>query len=94
MNKLLIALLLVSSAANAEALFQLNNNAGGKIVLTDELCRNNKNRLAYSMSPNHDTILGCWSADSSYVHIGWYEGGIRSYTYEGWVDVRTTKSSM
>jgi hypothetical protein len=94
MNKLLIALLIVSSSANAQALFQLNNNAGGKIVLTDELCRNKSNKLAYSTSNGMSTLLGCWTADDSHIHVQWYDSDLRSYPYEGWVDIRTTKSSM
>jgi hypothetical protein len=94
MNKLLIALLLVSSAANAEVLFQLTNKAGGQIVLTDELCKNKKNKLAYSTSNGMTTLLGCWTADDSFIHINWYDSDLRSYSYDGWVDVRSNKNLM
>jgi len=91
MSKLLIALLIVSSTVQAESLFETYNKAGGKIVLTDELCRDNKHKLAYSMMDGADTLLGCWSADSSYVHIGWYDGSLRSYPYGIWNYTAKTK---
>ena len=94
MNKLLIALLIVSSSAHAESLFEANNNANGKLVLTDELCRDGTNRLAYSTVQGYDTILGCWTADNSYVHIKWYEGSLRSYNYNIWRDVRKVKPTL
>jgi hypothetical protein len=91
MSKLLIALLIVSSTVQAEALFETNNKANGKIVLTDEMCRDNSHRLAYSMMPGYDTILGCWSADGSFVHVGWYDGSLRSYPYGIWTEVKRTR---
>jgi hypothetical protein len=94
MSKLLIALLIVSSTVQAEALFETNNKAGGKIVLTDEVCRDNKHKLAYSMMDGSDTLLGCWSADSSYVHIGWYDGSLRSYPYGIWNYTSKTKPTL
>ena len=94
MSKLLIALLMVPLLGHAEALFETYNKAGGRIVLTDEYCRDGAHKLAYSMMPNYPTLLGCWTADSQYVHIGWYDGDLRSYPYSGWRDVRTTKPTL
>ena len=94
MSKLLIALLIVPIIAHSEALFETYNKGGGKIVLTDELCRDNSHKLAYSMMAGYDTLLGCWTADSQYVHIGWYDGTLRSYEYNGWRDVRKTKPTL
>lgn len=87
MKKLLIALLLVSSVVKAEAIFQTKNQSGGSIVLTDEKCNNGTGYLAYSMTPNGNTILGCYLADKLYIHIFWREGGMRSYDYNGWYPV-------
>lgn len=94
MRKLLVALALIPTLAHAEALWETYNKGGGKIVLTDEKCRDGAHLLAYSMMPDYPTILGCWTADNSYVHIGWYDGTLRSYTYTGWKDVRTVKPSL
>ena len=80
MRKLLIALLIVSGAAQAEAKFEMRNNAGGKIILTDQPCNNGTHQLAYTTSPKTETQQGCWGADSSFVHIRWYEtNDLRSY---------------
>ena len=94
MKKLLIALALIPTLTHAEALFELPNKAGGKIVLTDEYCRDNQHKLAYSVMANYPTLLGCWTADNSFVHIGWYDGDLRSYSYDGWRDVRRVKPSL
>ena len=94
MRKLLIALLFVPLIAQSEALFETYNKGGGKIVLTDETCRDGSHKLAYTMMPGYDTLLGCWTADTQYVHIGWYDGTLRSYDYNGWRDVRKTKPTL
>jgi hypothetical protein len=92
MRKLLIALLFVSGVAQAEAKFVMNNNAGGKIILTDEPCNNGTHKLAYSTSPKNETLQGCWGADSSFVHIRWYTNDLRSYPIADWrlIDVNGT----
>jgi hypothetical protein len=79
MRNLLIALLFVSGAAQAEAKFEMDNNAGGKIILTDVPCNNGTHNLAYSTRPKGETLQGCWGADSSFVHIRWYSNDLRSY---------------
>ena len=82
---LLIALLLAPLMANAKVIAETINKNGGKIVLTDEQCRDNRYKLAYAMSPGVSTLLGCWTADDSFIHVQWYDGDLRSYPYDGWV---------
>jgi hypothetical protein len=94
MRKLLIALLAVPLLGHAEAVFETSNQAGGKIVLTDEYCRDDSHKLAYSMVPGYDTILGCWTADNQYIHIAWYDGGLRSYDYSLWRKIKKVKPSL
>lgn len=95
MKNLLLAALLISLPAHAEALFELRNQAGGKMILTDEKCRDNSHYLAYSMMPNYQTLLGCWSADSQYVHIGWYDNDLRSYPIGSWIYIgKSTKPNL
>ena len=93
MKRLLIALLMIPTMGKAEALFETSNRGGGKIVLTDEYCSDGERRLAYATHPNSDTQLGCWTADSSHIHVKWYDSPLRSYDYTGWVDKRKKKSN-
>jgi len=68
-------------------------NGGGKIVLTDEFCNDNKNHLAYTQMSGASTLLGCWTHDDSFVHIRWYDGDLRSYSYENWI-MKTVKPTL
>lgn len=88
------ALLIFCLTAHSEAMFELRNQAGGKMILTDEKCRDNTHYLAYSMMPNYQTLLGCWSADSQYVHIGWYDGDLRSYPVGSWIFIGKNKPNL
>lgn len=94
MKKFLIWLLMIPAMGKAEALFETSNKGGGKIVLTDEYCNDGKHRLAYATHPDIDTQMGCWTADNSHIHIRWYNGSLRSYDYNGWIDKRPVKSSL
>lgn len=85
MNKILIVLgLLVSFSSEAKIVLEANNNGGGKMILTDELCNDNTHRLAYSQVANISTLLGCWVGDGQFVHIRWYDNDLRSYPYSIW----------
>jgi hypothetical protein len=91
MRKLLITLAFIPVMAHSEALFETPNKGGGKIVLTDDMCSDGKNRMAYSTHPQAETSMGCWAADRSNIHIRWDTGQLRSYDYNGWHDVRSKK---
>jgi hypothetical protein len=93
MRKLLVALAIIPVMAHAEALFETANKGGGKIVLTDEICSDGKNRMAYATHPEVETSMGCWAADRSNIHIKWDGGQLRSYDYSGWRDLRRGKSN-
>ena len=72
------------SSASAESIAYLANKGGGRIVITDEACSNQKGKIAYTTG-NTDTILGCWFLDDLYVHIVWSDDGkLRSYPLENW----------
>ena len=78
----LIALLLILvSPVSAEILATLENEAGGKIVLTNtqvDACKNGF--AAYATSPRGNTQWGCWFVDEDFVHITWLDdGNTRSY---------------
>ena len=82
---LLLACLLLNTPAEAKVLAESYNKGGGKLVLTDEACRQQGYRLAYSQLSGYQTILGCWSVDDSFVHVMWYDGDLRSYPLEMWI---------
>jgi hypothetical protein len=84
-KSLLIALLLAPLIADARIIAETYNKNGGKIVITDEVCRDARYKLAYAMSAGISTLLGCWTSDEDFIHIQWYDGDLRSYPYEGWV---------
>ena len=79
-----IALLALCFTAQAKAIAESNNKGGGKIVLTDETCRQKGYRLAYTQMNGYPTLLGCWSMDNSFVHIMWYDNDLRSYPIDTW----------
>jgi hypothetical protein len=91
MRHLIIALLLISLPAKSETIAYTTNQNGGKMVITTEICRDGKNRLAYSQSANVQTLLGCWVNDDSFIHIQWYDQELRSYPYDGWVVTKKQK---
>jgi hypothetical protein len=69
----------LSLNASAEVVASMNNQGGGKIVLTASQCPNYPNLyVAYSYVDNGKTIMGCWTTSDSLVMIDW-SGDIRSY---------------
>lgn len=64
----------------------LPNRAGGEIILTTDVIEacDKGQHVAYSTSPEHETVLGCWFNDERMVHIKWLlDGSIRSYPISG-----------
>lgn len=88
MKKLILALSFVSLNANAEALMWCLNENGNKIVLTDEFCPNKKSMIAYVLTNNSETTMGCWTNDSLAIHVLWSGKYMRSYDYLGWTVVK------
>jgi len=84
MRILALAMVAVMSSASAESIAYLANKGGGRIVITDEACSNQKGKIAYTTGDSN-TILGCWFIDDLYVHIVWSDDGkLRSYPLENW----------
>jgi len=85
MKILALAMVAVMSSASAESIAYLANKGGGRIVITDEACSNQKGKIAYTTGDSN-TILGCWFIDDLYVHIVWADDGkLRSYPLENWI---------
>lgn len=79
MKKILASLLLLLSVhASAEMMATLPNKAGGKIVLTDEVCidpstkeRYDSLKRAYNYSSEGGTSEGCWMLEDESVVVVW-----------------------
>ncbi len=76
------ALLALSLNVNAEVIAEMNNQGGGKIVLTSVTCPNSNLFVAYSYVDNGKTIMGCWTTSGERVMVDW-SGDIRSYPANG-----------
>lgn len=75
MKHLLMSILLTFSAyASADALV-MDNNAGGKIVLTNEICYlegGEKFKTAYTWTFDSELVFkGCWTHEKEYVFVLW-----------------------
>ena len=78
MKKLLAILLFVPTIALGAVVASMPNQAGGKIVLTDEACiHNGKNYSpllkSYFYTPSGLTGDGCWRLDDETVVIVWID---------------------
>lgn len=77
-----LALMLVTSFAQAATFALLQNKAGGQIRLTDNVSAQCTTGLvAYSTTPNQPALAGCWTYDAGLVLIEWSDGDV--YTYPG-----------
>ena len=85
MKKLLIAVLLCPMLAYGAVLATLPNQAGGKIVLTDEECRHDGQlytalRKAYNYGSSGATTDGCWYLDDETVVVIWKQSNGQAST--------------
>ena len=76
MKNLLIALLIVSSPLQAASIASMNNQGGGKIVLTDEKCRLLNGQYptlnhAYFYTAEGITGDGCYTVQDDTVVVVW-----------------------
>ena len=93
MKKLLIALAILPTLAFAEVIATMPNQAGGKIVLTDEECKHAGKsyptlRKSYFYTPEGTTGDGCWRLDDETVIVVWIDSNTtRRYPVESF-DIR------
>ena len=80
MKKLLIGavLALTATLANAETVATQPNQAGGKIVLTDQICKYDnqvfdKLNRAYNYGSAGYTSEGCWAIEDETVIVYWID---------------------
>jgi len=80
MKKILAMLLLVATTASADSWFEMPNQAGGKILLLDQLCEGKTSgKLVIATIPDGDNINGCWYYFADMVHIVWSNGKTSSF---------------
>lgn len=83
MKRLIYAVALLPLVAHADT-WELNNNAGGKIVLQESVCisggkRYENLRNMFSMAGRGSTITGCWYVSDGWVHVIYNDNS--EYTY-------------
>ena len=85
MKKILLSFLFVSFLSAAEGIAWINNNAGGKIIITNEVCKdlNGKvykklNRI-YMYTSEGITIDGCFYIADDLVNAVWVNGTQMKY---------------
>ena len=85
MKKILIGavLALTATVCNAETIATMPNEAGGKIVLTDEICKYNgqvfdKLNRAYNYGASGSTGEGCWGVEDETVMVYWVDTNRKS----------------
>ena len=79
MKKLLLGLLLVSGLAQSATFATMPNQANGKIVLTDEVCKLDNQVFdslmrAYNYGSTGYTSEGCWMMEDETVVVVWVGG--------------------
>lgn len=85
MRKILIGavLALTATVSNAETIATMPNEAGGKIVLTDDICKYNgqvfdKLNRAYNYGASGATGEGCWGIEDETVMVYWIDTNRKS----------------
>jgi hypothetical protein len=85
MKKILIGavLALTATVCNSETIATMPNEAGGKIVLTDEICKYNgqvfdKLNRAYNYGASGSTGEGCWGVEDETVMVYWVDTNRKS----------------
>jgi hypothetical protein len=87
MKKLLAALFFVPMLAQADAIATMPNEGGGKIVLTDEICKHegktyNKLSRAYNYTTSGHGSEGCFYIEDETVVVIWNtSSGTRQMRY-------------
>ena len=94
MKKLLLVLLMSVGIANARGIAYFNNNAGGRIVLTDEVCKGQDNKVyqglfrTYLYSSDGKFDEGCYYLEDESVATLWRSGAERRYPASNFIIIK------
>lgn len=94
MIKYLLFIFLIPSLANAEAIANMPNKAGGKIVLTDEVCKHKGKTYdglyrGYNYSKEGYSDEGCYKVEDETIVMVWKtEGDTMRYPLENFTAVK------
>ena len=93
--KSIIALMLLALAtqASAEKFLEQPNKAGGKMILTTDVCPGSPSlRRMMSTVPNGKTMLGCWGYISGEIHVRYDDGDLYTYSKDAFTYVDTDEA--
>jgi hypothetical protein len=94
MKKLLFVLLMSVGIANARGIAYFNNDAGGRIVLTDEICKDKDNKVYEGLYRIHMYTAngifdeGCYYLDEQTVITVWRSGLERRYPTSNFIIIK------
>lgn len=79
MNKILLCILAtISISAYSKPVAYIPNTSGGKIVITNDVCKSKDGKKVYegmyrcyAYTPSGDTSEGCFEFDGNTVHVFW-----------------------
>ena len=86
MKKLFLIWAVLMGSAHAAGLYA-QNEGGGRIVLTDEVCRSPSGTYkaltrAYAYTSKGTTAQGCWAYAYGAIHVVWDDGERRIYNLD------------
>lgn len=77
-----VAAMVYSSSARAEQIAFLENEAGGRIYITDVESKDGAcpgAYVAYATSPSGAMLFGCWLIDGETILVRWPDGEVSGY---------------
>lgn len=79
MKELLLTLLLVNTPVFAEDWYEMQNQAGGRIILFKEKCARDDGKVVLTTAPDGVGSSGCWYNRAEAVLIVWADGGTSTF---------------
>jgi hypothetical protein len=98
MKKYLLALCFVSSLSFAKSLAWMPNQAGGKIIITDEICQSNGKTFkslnrAFLYTQSGFTLEGCFYIEEELISVVWSDGTQMKYEIKNFILYSASKNN-